>query len=67
MIIKQTFIKGTEIECGEEFFKAIPDNLELQESISEVLNVIRDNITYEEYFVIQVDTDNMKADVVDVK
>lgn len=63
MIITQTFHRGHEEECGEEFFAVIPDDQELHESIRAVLDMIQGQITYKKYFIITIDTDLRKADV----
>jgi hypothetical protein len=66
MIIRQTFIRGNEEDCLDEFMTAVPSDPVMMESLSEVFSVIRDNVIYKEFFVIQVDTDAMTAGVVDV-
>jgi hypothetical protein len=43
MIIKQTFRIGQEQECGEEFFKVVPDEPDLVESLQAALDVIYNN------------------------
>lgn len=66
MIIKQTFVRGNEEKCGEEFFSAFPVDLEMEDALKDVLDVIYRGITYQEYFVIQVDTEKKTAEVIDI-
>lgn len=66
MKIKQVFNLGNEEECLEQFLKLVPDDQSMQEAISEVFTVIQNSITYSKLFTIQVDTEAMTAEVVEV-
>lgn len=66
MKIRQTFTRGHEDEGFDDFMKEIPSDPVMQDALSTVFKVIRDNVLYEKFFVIQVDTTAMKAEVVEV-
>lgn len=66
MIIKQVFNKGAEEECLEKFVDTVPDDPTMQEALRAVFDVVRNNVLYKKLFTIQVDTDAMTAEVVDV-
>lgn len=66
MIIKQRFTRGDEMKNGDEFFLALPDDPVLHEAVEAVLDVIANNVTYKEFFVLEIDTQACSAEVVDV-
>lgn len=66
MIVTQTFHIGREIECGEEFLAALPDDPLIADAVNSVLDMLQDRMPYKEFFVLRVDTEAMKAEVVEV-
>ena len=65
MIIKQTLNRGHEDKGVADILRMLPDP-EVQDAFSTVLDVIRNNIIYKKFFVIEVDTVAKKAEVVEV-
>lgn len=67
MIIKQTFRRGEEEQCGDEFFAVVPQDKDLVESLEAALEVILNNVEgYAESFTLQLDTDKRSVEVMDV-
>ena len=65
MIVKQIFKRGEEERCGEEFFSAVPQDKEFQESLEAALDCVLRNISYKEYFILVLDTDKKSVEVVE--
>lgn len=65
MIIKQVFKRGEEERCGEEFFAAVPQDPDLQESLEAALECVLRNISYIQHFTLVFDTKKRSVEVVE--
>ena len=67
MIIKQTFVRGEEERCGDEFFAVVPQDPDLIESLEAALDVILNSVYgYMDSFTLTLDTEKRSVEVVDI-